>query len=137
MVEEARRCDQARSYVEILPLSSGYGDAKLSAGTLGDDKTLVMDKISPFSFPRRSFSRLEQSLLEDESWFQSSNGFQPYMSVTGSAREKMRSLSTPRQRVGLMDSLFDNYKKDGDKVSLWQARPTHKAAKAFALGHKI
>ncbi|EFH68445.1 predicted protein, partial [Arabidopsis lyrata subsp. lyrata] len=80
-------------------------------------KTLVMDKISPFSFPRRSFSRLEQSLLEDESWFQSSNGFQPYMSVTGSAREKMRSLSTPRQRVGLMDSLFDNYKKDGDKAT--------------------
>jgi hypothetical protein len=29
------------------------------------------------------------------------------------------SLSTPRQRVGLMDSLFVNYKKDGDKVSLW------------------
>lgn len=74
---------------------------------------------SPFSFPRRSFSRLEQSILEDESWFQRSNGFQPYMSVTESAREKMRSLSTPRQRVGIMDSLFDNYKKDGDKVSLW------------------
>lgn len=76
---------------------------------------------SPFSFPRRSFSRLEQSLLEDESWFQSSNGFQPYMSVTESAREKMRSLSTPRQRVGVMDSLYDNYKKDGDKVSLWSS----------------
>ncbi|CAL9229075.1 unnamed protein product [Arabidopsis halleri] len=76
---------------------------------------------SPFSFPRRSFSRLEQSLLEDESWFPSSNGFQPYMSMTESAREKMRSLSTPRQRVGLMDSLFDNYKKDGDKVSLWSS----------------
>jgi len=29
----------------------------------------------------------------------------------------MRSLSTPRQRVGLMDSLFDNYKKDG----LWSS----------------
>ncbi|EFH68387.1 hypothetical protein ARALYDRAFT_887427 [Arabidopsis lyrata subsp. lyrata] len=50
------------------------------------DKTLVMDKISPLSFPRGSFSRLEQRLLEDESWFQSSNGFQPCMSVTGSAR---------------------------------------------------
>ncbi|KAL1201505.1 Protein IQ-DOMAIN 12 [Cardamine amara subsp. amara] len=76
---------------------------------------------SPFSFPRRSFSRLEQSLLEDESWFQSSNGFKPNMSVTETAKEKMRSLSTPRQRVGLMDSLFDNYKKDGDKVSLWSS----------------
>ncbi|XP_010452292.1 PREDICTED: protein IQ-DOMAIN 14-like [Camelina sativa] len=76
---------------------------------------------SPFSFPRRSFSRLEQSVLEEESWFQRSNGFQPYMSVTESAREKMRSLSTPRQRVGL-DSWFDNnYKKDGDKVSLWSS----------------
>lgn len=76
---------------------------------------------SPFSFPRRSFSRLEQSLLEDESWFQSSNGFQPYMSVTESAKEKFRSLSTPRQRVGIMDSWFDNSKKDGDKVSLWSS----------------
>ncbi|EOA20780.1 hypothetical protein CARUB_v10001109mg [Capsella rubella] len=76
---------------------------------------------SPFSFPRRSFSRLEQSVLEDESWFRSSNGSQPYMNVTESAREKMRSLSTPRQRVGL-DSWFDNYKKDGDnKVSLWSS----------------
>ncbi|KAF8115315.1 hypothetical protein N665_0029s0150 [Sinapis alba] len=74
---------------------------------------------SPFSFPRRSFSRLEQSLLEDESWFQSSNGFQPCMSVTESAKEKFRSLSTPRQRVGVMDSWFD--KKDEDKVSLWSS----------------
>ncbi|CAH2074238.1 unnamed protein product [Thlaspi arvense] len=76
---------------------------------------------SPFSFPRRSFSRLEQSLLEDESWFQGSNGFQPYMSVTESAKEKFRSLSTPRQRVELMDSLFDNSKREGDKVSLWSS----------------
>lgn len=74
---------------------------------------------SPFSFPRRSFSRLEQSLLEDESWFES---LQPYMSVTESAKEKFRSLSTPRQRVGVMDSWFDNNNnKDGDKVSLWSS----------------
>ncbi|XP_056851062.1 protein IQ-DOMAIN 12-like isoform X2 [Raphanus sativus] len=74
---------------------------------------------SPFSFPRRSFSRLEQSLLEDESCYQSSRGFQPYMSVTESAKEKFRSLSTPRQRVGVMDSWLD--KKDGEKVSLWSS----------------
>ncbi|CAN7037293.1 hypothetical protein IGI04_004367 [Brassica rapa subsp. trilocularis] len=74
---------------------------------------------SPFSFPRRSFSRLEQSLLEDESWHQSFKGFQPYMSVTESAKEKFRSLSTPRQRIGVMDSWLD--KKDGDKVSLWSS----------------
>ncbi|CAL9237553.1 unnamed protein product [Arabidopsis halleri] len=43
------------------------------------------------------------------------------MSMTESAREKMRSLSTPRQCVGLMDSLFDNYNKDGDKVSQWSS----------------
>lgn len=73
---------------------------------------------SPFSFPRRSFSRLEQSLLEDESWFES---LQPYMSVTESAKEKFRSLSTPRQRVGVMDSWFDNNNKGGDKVSLWSS----------------
>ncbi|KAF2536065.1 hypothetical protein F2Q70_00006746 [Brassica cretica] len=76
---------------------------------------------SPFSFPRRSFSRLEQSLLEDESWLQGSNGFQPYMSVTESAKEKFRSLSTPRQRAGVMESWFDDNKKDGDKVSLWSS----------------
>ncbi|KAG2262488.1 hypothetical protein Bca52824_069567 [Brassica carinata] len=74
---------------------------------------------SPFSFPRRSFSRLEQSLLEDESWFQS--GFQPYMSVTETAKEKFRSLSTPRQRVGVMESWLDDNKKDVDKVSLWSS----------------
>ncbi|KAG2310233.1 hypothetical protein Bca4012_024723 [Brassica carinata] len=76
---------------------------------------------SPFAFPRRSFSRLEQSLLEDESWFQSSNGFQPYMSVTESAKGKFRSLSTPRQRIGVMDSWLDDSKKDSDKVSLWSS----------------
>ncbi|KAJ0234839.1 IQ-domain 12 [Hirschfeldia incana] len=75
---------------------------------------------SPFSFPRRSFSRLEQSLLEDESWFQrSSSGFQPYMNVTESAQIKFRSLSTPRQRIGVMDSWLD--KKNGDKASLWSS----------------
>ncbi|CAH8319915.1 unnamed protein product [Eruca vesicaria subsp. sativa] len=73
---------------------------------------------SLFSFPRRSFSRLEQSLLEDESWYQS---FPPYMSVTKSAKEKFRSLSTPRQRIGVMDSCQDNNKKDGEKVSLWSS----------------
>ncbi|CAF2361679.1 unnamed protein product [Brassica rapa] len=74
---------------------------------------------SPFSFPRRSFSRLEQSLLEDESWFQS--GFHSYMSVTESAKEKFRSLSTPRQRAAVMESWLDENKKDGDKVSLWSS----------------
>ncbi|KAJ0243966.1 IQ-domain 12 [Hirschfeldia incana] len=74
---------------------------------------------SPFSFPRRSFSRFEQSLLEDESWFQS--GFQSCMSVTESAKEKFRSLSTPRQRVGVMESWLDENKKDVDKVSLWSS----------------
>ncbi|XP_018444646.1 protein IQ-DOMAIN 12 isoform X1 [Raphanus sativus] len=75
---------------------------------------------SPFSFPRRSFSRLEQSLLEEESWFQS--GFQPCMSVTETAKEKFRSLSTPRQRAGVMESwLDDNKKGGGDKVSLWSS----------------
>ncbi|KAH0907977.1 hypothetical protein HID58_039804 [Brassica napus] len=48
---------------------------------------------SPFSFPRRSFSRLEQSLLEDESW----------------------------QRAAVMESWLDENKKDGDKVSLWSS----------------
>ncbi|KAF3541492.1 hypothetical protein F2Q69_00018367 [Brassica cretica] len=60
-----------------------------------------------------------KSLLEDESWYQSSNGFQPYMSVTESTKEKFISLSTPRQRIGVMDSWLD--KKDGDKVSLWSS----------------
>ncbi|CAN8297951.1 unnamed protein product [Cochlearia groenlandica] len=63
-----------------------------------------------FSFPRRSFSRLEQSLLEDESWFQSYNEFKPCMSLREPAKEKFRSLSTHRQSLGFMDSWFDNHK---------------------------
>ncbi|CAH8319909.1 unnamed protein product [Eruca vesicaria subsp. sativa] len=81
-----------------------------------------MDKTLYFLFRGDLLACLEQSLLEDESWYQSfSIGFQPYMSVTESAKEKFRSLSTPRQRIGVMDSWLDDSKKDRDKVYLWSS----------------
>lgn len=66
------------------------------------------DSISfPLSVPRRSFSRAERA-TEDENTILNSPHFPTYMSVTQSAKAKARSMSTPRQRVGFMDSYFGN-----------------------------
>ncbi|XP_021724207.1 protein IQ-DOMAIN 14-like isoform X3 [Chenopodium quinoa] len=64
---------------------------------------------SPYSHPRRSFShtRLKQGI--DDFQLSNSTMFPTYMVVTESAKAKMRSLSTPRQRLGYLDTCFEQY----------------------------
>ncbi|KAG2279218.1 hypothetical protein Bca52824_050438 [Brassica carinata] len=81
----------------------------------GESKSLIPSEILvPTKVKLRTLQR-QDSNDGQESPF----SFQPYMSVTESAKEKFRSLSTPRQRIGVMDTWLD--KKDGDKVSLWSS----------------
>ena len=81
----------------------------------GESKSLIPSEILVPTKVKLGTLQRQDSNDGQESPF----SFQPYMSVTESAKEKFRSLSTPRQRIGVMDTWLD--KKDGDKVSLWSS----------------
>ncbi|XP_010552982.1 PREDICTED: uncharacterized protein LOC104823218 [Tarenaya hassleriana] len=91
--------------------------AKQMNSVLGSSQTRVPSKVklktllgqdsidgndSAFSFPRRSFSRTDQKdpVEDDCCWV--------LKSETETAKRNIRSMSTPRQRVGFMDYWFDN-----------------------------
>ncbi|XP_074306729.1 protein IQ-DOMAIN 12-like [Silene latifolia] len=59
---------------------------------------------SPYSYPRRSFCHTTQkSSVDEDCEITSCYNFPTYMAATESAKAKMRSMSTPRQRVGYVE----------------------------------
>lgn len=74
---------------------------------------------SPVLFPRRSFCRVQQSPVGDESSIPNSPVFPTYMAATESAKSKARSMSTPRQRVGFLDTCFDYNVPYKGGLSFW------------------
>ncbi|KAL8142957.1 hypothetical protein V2J09_015989 [Rumex salicifolius] len=63
---------------------------------------------SPFSNPRRSLSQMRERSSGEESPSTFSSMFPNYMGSTESAKAKMRSMSTPRQRIKYLDHYHSN-----------------------------
>lgn len=75
---------------------------------------------TPFLFPRRSFGHLQQNATGTDESLPNSPSCPTYMAATLSAKAKARSLSSPRQRLGFLDSIALSY--DGDSFNMNEKR---------------
>ncbi|KAI4348651.1 hypothetical protein L6164_009350 [Bauhinia variegata] len=73
------------------------------------------------SLPRKSFSHLKRSLVGDDSSMPNSPIFPSYMAVTESAKAKARSMSTPRQRTGILDICTNQSEPQQEGISFWSS----------------
>ncbi|PSS15694.1 Protein IQ-DOMAIN like [Actinidia chinensis var. chinensis] len=85
----------------------------------GPKQDSIGDLNSPYMLPRRSFSHAKQKSIRDESSLPNSPSFPAYMAATESAKAKARSMSTPRQRMGLFDTYNDYNSPHKLRISSW------------------
>ncbi|KAF9589227.1 hypothetical protein IFM89_020665 [Coptis chinensis] len=76
-------------------------------GELKHNDLLLAGRSSPISTPRRSFDRPRRSSIEDSDSL-GSPVLPNYMSATESVKARLRSISLPKQRQGLVDTYSDH-----------------------------
>ncbi|XP_059646249.1 protein IQ-DOMAIN 12 [Cornus florida] len=81
----------------------------------------VEESNSPSSLPRRSFCRTKQKSIGNESSLPNSPVFPTYMAATESAKAKARSMSTPKQRLGFLDTYSGHTSPQKIKLSPWSS----------------
>ena len=85
----------------------------------GPKQDSVGDLNFPYMLARRSFSHAKQKSICDEISLPNSPSFPTYMAATESAKAKARSMSTPRQRMGLFDTYNDYNSPHKLRISSW------------------
>ncbi|KAL7169127.1 hypothetical protein ACSBR2_034211 [Camellia fascicularis] len=95
--------------------SDMYGTTRLRLRNMPNQDSVELN--SPFTHPRRSFCHVKQKSIGDETSLPNSPIFPTYMAATESAKAKARSMSTPKQRLGFLDTCSD-YNSSPNKLGL-------------------
>ncbi|XP_021602033.1 protein IQ-DOMAIN 12 isoform X3 [Manihot esculenta] len=117
--ELANKDALARVRIENLKASHIFGTTQVKMSSRKQDNIEALS--SPVSFPRRSFCRSQRNITGDDSSALNSSVFPTYMAATESAKAKARSMSTPRQRIGIQDHFLIDSLSYKSGLSLWSS----------------